>query len=154
MMTVPLTRVALVFIPLRINVYLRFGKPARMRTVDARRRVAEFMPASIFCRVAWQANEFGTTRWELMVLSVPDREPVQRVVGVIPGAALLLKAEGPREVPAALRLVDSIETQRIEPADVSPRFWLAMSNRLAARAELSLFGADRADAQRASVSTR
>ena len=127
-----LTRVALVFVAHRINVYLRFGCPARERIVDTRRRVAEFAPGSVFCRIRWEANEYGTTCWQLAVLqAVPRAGSVQRIGGVVPGAALLLHADGPVNVRAALRLIDTIEAQAIDPADVPVSYWRATHNRLA-----------------------
>lgn len=65
---VPLTRVALAFVDKRINLYLRFGNPARTIQLDRWRRSAVFLPASIFCRIRWESNDYGTTRWQLMVM--------------------------------------------------------------------------------------
>jgi hypothetical protein len=136
--------VALVFAAQRMNIYLRFGRPSSMRTIDERRRVAEFMPVSVFCRIDWRANDFGTTHWQLAVLqAMQPREPMQRMAGVVPGAALLLCAEGARDVHAALHLIDSIEAQRIDPADISERYWRVMHNRFAARADVSHYAPDR-----------
>ena len=138
------TRVALVFMAQRINAYLRFGDPVHLRIIDERRRVAEFAPGAIFCRILWQANDFGTTRWELAVMQAMHRgEPMQHVTGVVPGARLLLQAEGGRNVQAVLRLIDAIEAQRIDPADVAPRYWQAMNNRLWANIEMAVYGSDR-----------
>ena len=120
-MNAAVTRVALVFMAQRINAYLRFGDPVHLRIIDERRRVAEFAAGAIFCRILWQANDFGTTRWELAVMQAMHRgEPMQHVTGVVPGARLLLQAEGGRNVQAVLRLIDAIEAQRIDPADVAP----------------------------------
>lgn len=139
-----LTRVALVFVAKRINVYLRFGRPLRLTRVDAHRRVAEFAPGSVFCRIRWQANDYEMTTWQLMVLQArPRGEVVQRVVGIVPGAALLLHANGAREVQVMLRLIDTIEAHGIDPANVAVRYWRAMHNRLAAHAEVSPYTLDR-----------
>ncbi len=143
-MTTSCTRVALVFIAQRLNAYLRFGHPTRTRVIDARRRVAEFDTGAIFCRVLWRANEYGTIGWELAVLQAGARdEVVQRVTGIVPGAVLLLRAEGGRNVQALLRMIDAIEAQRIDPADVSARYWQSMNNRLAANMAMSAYTADR-----------
>ncbi len=143
-MSAPLTRAALVFVAQRMNVYLRFGLPVRTRSIDARRRVEEFTPGSVFCRIDWRANDYGTTRWQLAVLQATRHdEPMQRVAGVVPGAVLLLCVEGARDVQAALRLIDGIEAQRIDPAEVSERYWRAMHNRLAARTDVSHYAPDR-----------
>jgi hypothetical protein len=94
-----LTRVALLFIPQRFIVYLRFGRPAHERIIDDRRRVAEFGPEAVFCRIRWQGNEYGTTLWQLWILQAAARgERFQRVAGVVPGATLLLHVRGARKV--------------------------------------------------------
>src|SRR3569623_2965908 len=64
----PLTRVSLAFVEHRINLYLRFGHPVRELRLDRWRRSAIFTPAAVFCRVRWESNDYGTTRWQLMVL--------------------------------------------------------------------------------------
>jgi hypothetical protein len=64
----PLTRVSLAFVERRINLYLRFGHPVRELRLDRWRRCAVFLPAALFCRVRWESNVYGTTRWQLTVL--------------------------------------------------------------------------------------
>ena len=139
-----LTRVALLFIAQRFNVYLRFGRPAHERIIDDRRRVAEFDPEAVFCRIRWQGNEYGTTLWQLSILQAAARgESFQRVAGVVPGATLLLHVHGARKVQPVLRLIDAIEAQHIDPADVATRYWRMVHNRLAARVEVSPYSLDR-----------
>src|SRR3569623_595388 len=93
----PPTRVALAFVERRINLYLRFGHPARELRLDHWRRSALFLPAALFCRVRWESNDYGTTRWQLMVLQAcMPHATVQRIAGIQPGARLLLCAEGER----------------------------------------------------------
>ncbi|TNE83471.1 MAG: DUF2840 domain-containing protein, partial [Gammaproteobacteria bacterium] len=105
---------------------------------------AVFPPAQLFCRIRWESNDYGTTRWQLMVLqSGRPEEGMQRVRGVRPGAHILLNAEGERNVRAVLLQIDAIEAQCIEPADVSPTYWRLLSNRLAAREPLPDYDADR-----------
>ena len=138
------TRVALVFVSEQINVYLRFGRPARERIIDAQRRVAEFVPEAVFCRVRWQANDYGTTLWQLSVLqAAPRGERCQRVAGVTPGAALLLHVDGATKVQPVLRLIDAIEALQVDPADVAPGYWRMVHNRLAARIEIGPYTLDR-----------
>ena len=64
----PLTRVSLAYIEQRIDIYLRFGEPARTIRLDRWRRVAMFLPGAVFCRIRWHANDYGTVRWQLMVM--------------------------------------------------------------------------------------
>ena len=91
----PLTRVALAYIEPRFKLYLRFGEPVRTHQLDRWRRCAVFQPGAMFCRIRWQANDYGTIRWQLMVMqAATPLDDVQRIPGVRPGARLLLHAEG------------------------------------------------------------
>ncbi|MEW7980952.1 MAG: DUF2840 domain-containing protein [Candidatus Sedimenticola endophacoides] len=145
--TAPLTRVSLAYIEQRIDIYLRFGEPARTIRLDRWRRVAMFLPAAVFCRIRWHANEYGTVRWQLMVMQTctpPDA--AQRIPGVLPGARLLLNAEGEpavRAVRAVLAQIDAIEALGIATIDVSPAYWRTLSNRLAARLSLTAYTTER-----------
>lgn len=128
----PLTRVTLAFVDQRINVYLRFGNPARTLQLDRWRSRAVFLPASIFCRIRWEANDYGTTRWQLMVMQAcTPWDAVQRIPGAQPGAHLLLHAEGEKKVRAVLQNIDAIEALDFVPIDVSPAYWRTLGNRLA-----------------------
>ena len=140
----PLTRVSLAYVEQRFNLYLRFGEPARIVRLNRSRRVAVFLPGALFCRVHWQANDYGTTCWQLMVMQACARGDVaQRIPGVQPGARLLLHADGARQVQAVLPLIDAIEARGIAPAAVSPAYWRTVANRLAARAPLPAYTAER-----------
>ncbi|MDO8777816.1 MAG: DUF2840 domain-containing protein [Burkholderiaceae bacterium] len=140
----PLTRAALAYVDKRINLYLRFGNPARTIQLDRWRRSAVFLPASIFCRIRWESNDYGTTRWQLMVMQVcTPLDAVQRIPGIQPGARILLHAEGERQVQAVLPLIDAIEALGIDPIDVSPAYWRTLGNRLSARLALPQYTAER-----------
>lgn len=140
----PLTRVSLAFVEQRIDLYLRFGEPARTIRLDRWRRVAVFLPGAMFCRIRWHANDYGTIRWQLMVLQAcTPQDEAQRIPGVLPGARLLLHAEGEPAVRAVLAQLDAIEALGIAPADVSPAYWRTLGNRLAARLPLPTYTAER-----------
>lgn len=140
----PMTRVSLAHIEQRIDVYLRFGEPALTVRLDRWRRIAVFLPGALFCRIRWQANDYGTIRWQLMVMQAcTPLDAAQRIPGVLPGARLLLHAEGEPAVRAVLAQLDTIETQGIVPADVSPAYWRTLGNRLAARLPLPAYTAER-----------
>lgn len=141
---VPLTRVALAFVDKRINLYLRFGNPTRTIQLDRWRRSAVFLPASIFCRIRWESNDYGTTRWQLMVMQAcTPLDAVQRIPGIQPGARILLHAEGERQVQTVLPLIDAIEAMDIVPIDVSPAYWRTLGNRLCAHLPLPAYTAER-----------
>ena len=139
-----MTRVALAFVDQRINLYLRFGEPVRTVQLGRWRRCAVFLPASIFCRIRWESNDYGTTRWQLMVMQAcTPLDAVQRIPGVCPGARILLHVEGERKAQAVLPLIDAIEGLGIAPIDVSPAYWRTLGNRLAARLSLPEYTAER-----------
>ncbi|MFA5676988.1 MAG: DUF2840 domain-containing protein [Pseudomonas sp.] len=141
---VPLTRVSLAYIDQRFNLYLRFGEPVRVLQLDRWRRCAVFLPASVFCRSRWQANDYGTTRWQLMVMQAcTPLDTVQRIPGVQPGARLLLHVEGEKKMRAVLARLDAIEALGIAAIDVSPAYWRTLGNRLAARLPLPEYTAER-----------
>tara|TARA_Y100001951_G_scaffold11708_1_gene7545 strand:- start:18097 stop:18642 length:546 start_codon:yes stop_codon:yes gene_type:complete len=140
----PLTRVSLAYIEPRFKLYLRFGEPARTLRLDRWRRCAVFLPRAMFCRVRWEANDYGTIRWQLMVMqAATPLDDMQRIPGVRPGARLLLHAEGENAVPAVLERIDGIEGQGIAAIDVSPAYWRTLGNRLAARLALPEYTAER-----------
>ena len=141
----PLTRVALAYIEARFKLYLRFGEPARTHQLDRWRRCAVFQPGAMFCRIRWQANDYGTVRWQLMVMQAcTPLDAAQRIPGVQPGARLLLHAEGENAVRAVLERIDGIDdAQGIAAIDVSPAYWRTLGNRLAARLALPEYTAER-----------
>lgn len=140
----PLTHVSLAFVAQRINLYLRFGHPVHELRLDRWRRCAAFLPAAMFCRVRWESNDYGTTRWQLMVLQAcTPLDAVQRIAGIQPGARLLLCAEGERQVQSVLPQIDAIEALGIDPAAVSPAYWRMLGNRLSARFPLPVYTTER-----------
>ncbi|WP_247351263.1 DUF2840 domain-containing protein [Ralstonia pseudosolanacearum] len=140
----PLTRVSLAYIEQRIDIYLRFGEPVRNVRLDRWRRVAMFLPGAMFCRIRWHANDYGTVRWQLMVMQAcTPLDAAQHVPGVLPGARLLLHAEGEPAVRSVLAQLDAIEAQGIAPTDVSPSYWHTLGNRLAARLPLPAYTTQR-----------
>jgi hypothetical protein len=141
---VPLTRVSLAYIEPRFKLYLRFGEPARTLRLDRWRRCAVFLPGAMLCRIRWQANDYGTIRWQLMVMQAcTPLDAMQRLPGVQPGARLLLHAEGDNQVRAVLERIDAIEALGIAPAGASPAYWRTLANRLAARLPLPEYTAER-----------
>lgn len=141
---VPLTRVALAYIDQRFDLYLRFGDPARIIRFDRWRRCAVFVPNAVLCRIRWQANDYGTIRWQLMVMQAcTPLDGAQRIAGVQPGARLLLHAEGEQSVRAVLARIHAIEALGIALAIVSPAYWRTLGNRLAARLPLPEYTAER-----------
>ena len=139
-----LTRVSLAFIDQRINLYLRFGRPQREVRIDRWQRGAFFVPNTIFARVLWQGNDYGTKRWQLMVLQAcKPLDAMQRIRGIRPGARTLLHVEGERRVRIVLTQIDIIEALGIDPIDVSPSYWQTLGNRLAAGLPTPIYTTER-----------
>ncbi|MBV7460300.1 MULTISPECIES: DUF2840 domain-containing protein [unclassified Acidovorax] len=137
-------RVSLAFVEDRVNVWLRFGQPTVEVVLDRWRRVAMFMPGTVCCRVKWIGNIYGTVLWQLLVLQAPSPfEDAQRVAGVLPGARLLLRADGEVQVKAVLAAIDAIEVLGINPCTVASTYWRTVGNRLAARQLLPVYTAER-----------
>jgi hypothetical protein len=140
-------RVSLAFVEHRVNVCLRFGQPVRETVLDRWRRVAIFEPNAVCCRVKWIGNDHGTVLWQLMVLQAPlSFDSAQLIAGVSPGARILLRADGERQVKAVLEVIEAIEALGIDPASVSVAYWRTVGNRLAARQPLSDYTVEQHDA--------
>src|SRR5579863_3439389 len=128
------TRVTLLYLHERVNVWIRFGTPQHEIRCNRSRRVVAFAPNAVFCRIHWEANRYGTTLWRLAVMQAgADREPLQSVVGVQPGAHLLLEVHGGDKVQQVLRLIDGIEALGIAADTVAPSYWRVVHHRLLAR---------------------
>ena len=137
-------RVSLAFVEHRVNVWLRFGQPVHEMVLDRWRRVATFEPSAVCCRVKWIGNDYGTALWQLMVLQAPmSFDGTQRISGVAPGARILLRADGERQVKAVLEVIDAIEALGIDPAEVAATYWRTVGNRLAARLPLPDYTTER-----------
>lgn len=137
-------RVSLAFVEHRVNIWLRFGQPTVELVLDRWRRVAMFTPRKVCCRVRWIGNDYGTALWQLMVLQAPTPfEDAQRLAGVLPGAHILLRADGEAQVKAVLAATDAIEALGIDPCAVAATYWRTVGNRLAARQVLPVYTAER-----------
>jgi hypothetical protein len=137
-------RVSLAFVEQRANVWLRFGKPVREIVLDRWRRVALFEPGAVCCRVKSLANDHGSVVWQLVVLQAPRPfDSAQRIAGVLPGAHILLRAEGERQVKRVLEVIDAIDKSAIDASTVAEAYWRTIGNRLAARQPLPAYTAER-----------
>ncbi len=139
----PHMRVALAFVEHRVNLWLGFGKPEREVVLDRWRRVAVFAPGAICCRVRWAGNDRGAAIWQLMVLQAPTAfDDAQRVIGVAPGARILLLADGEQQVKLVLALVDATEAAGMDASTVGVTYWRTVGDRLAARQPLPAYTAE------------
>ena len=125
-------------------MYLRFGVPVLTRKTGVGKRSVYFSAESTICRVWWERNRYGTTRWQLAVLQAEyPGSAMQKIAGVTPGAALLLSVGGEQNVKFVLRLIDAMEREGIAPVTVAANYWRVLHNRLAGRCEVGPYGVDR-----------
>ena len=137
-------QVSLAFVDQRVNVWLRFGKPVRETVLNRWRRVAVFEPGAVCCRVKWIANDYGTALWQLLVLQAPTSlDGARRIAGVVPGARILLHAEGEQQVKMVLAVIDGIEALGIDPRAAALTYWGTVGNCLAARQPLPEYTPER-----------
>lgn len=140
--TTRLTRVSLAFVERRLNLYLRFGHPVQRLRQDRWRDCAFFLPGAHLARVRCETGDGGVVRLQLLILQACRRtENMQRIPGVEPGAALLLHADGQRQVRAVLSQVDAVDALGIDPVDVSPAYWRMLHRRLDAGMALPAYTA-------------
>lgn len=140
----PLMRVSLAFVEQRVNIWLRFGHPLRETILDRWRRVATFAPGAVCCRVKWIGNDYGTALWQLLVMQAPEwSDAMQRISGIVPGACILLRADGEPAVKAVLARIDAVEQAGVDPAAAAATYWRTLGNRLAARQPLPEYTLER-----------
>ncbi len=126
-----LTKVELVWIEKQIEHWMRFGREVREQIIDRRRRILFFPPGVIMALVRWAANAHGTIVSQLDILrTVRHGELCQTVPTIAPGGDILLRISGWPKVERTLHLIDAIEAQGIDPADVSSDYWRHVHNRL------------------------
>jgi hypothetical protein len=134
---------ALAYIEPRFKLYLRFGEPARTHQLDRWRRCAVFLPGAMFCRIRWQANDYGTIRWQLMVMQAARRWTTRSASPACSRARACCCTPKANAVRAVLERIDAIEALGIAAIDVSPAYWRTLGNRLAARLPLPEYTAER-----------
>lgn len=119
-----LTRVELLFLPGRIERWIRFGKIASEAQHDRRRRTVCFAPGSIFSFVRWRAGEYGTVDSRIAVLRAPrPGEAFTTYPEVAPGAEILLNVHGWSKVRSVLDAIDSVERAGVRADRAAPDYW-------------------------------
>ncbi len=127
-----------------VSVGLRFGRPCRVIALGAGRRLAVFEARQRCARLLRLRNGYGIVREELLILQAGCAGQVlQRVAGVLPGARVLLRAQGHTQVTAMLALIDRVEAAGFAAHNVAPCYWRTVHNRLAAQQVLPMYTAAR-----------
>lgn len=125
------TRVHLHFDRKNLNYYIRFGACV-FREDFTRREAYEYFPTGkIFCYIRWEKGQFGTKKWQVMVLRAGDENTLMHSIeGIEPGAEVLLDISGRERVYRFFRALDQIEQLEIDCADVAPWYWIQTNARL------------------------
>ncbi|MBL4575605.1 MAG: DUF2840 domain-containing protein [Opitutaceae bacterium] len=120
-----LTRVTLHFNAVDFNRYIRFGSPV-FREEPTRRIAFEYFKAGqIFCYIQWESGDYGTKYWRLSILkTVYKNQKIYKIKGIDPGAEILLDVTGKERVKKAYGVIDAIDTLDIDPAQISPDYYL------------------------------
>ncbi|MGA4814780.1 DUF2840 domain-containing protein [Pseudomonas aeruginosa] len=78
----------------------------------------------MLCRVRWQANDYGTIRWQLMVMqAATPLDATQRIPACSQARACCCMQKVDANVRAVLERIDGIEALGIAAIDVSPAYW-------------------------------
>jgi hypothetical protein len=134
-MTRLLTAVLLGELPGRVRSSLRFGRPWREVNQGPRMRCAYFAPDAVICRVTETTKSAHRERNHscLEVLrAIHPGERCSEIVGVAPGAEILLRASSTRDVDRVLSLLSEIDRQDIRLDTVTTSYWRVLHNRLRA----------------------
>jgi hypothetical protein len=129
--TLPITRVELVWYEGQLQHWLRFGAFIDERFIDRRRRIVTFAAGQVFAFVRWQANDYGTVVSRLDILRARVAgEPGSTVPGVTPGGESLLRLDRWPKVRGAFDAIVAIEQAGIDPVEVAPQYWRHLNNRI------------------------
>ena len=125
------TRVHLHFGRKMFNYYIRFGECV-FREEFTKREAYEYFPTGkIFCYIRWDRGDFGTKNWQVFVLRAGDENTIMHsLIGIEPGAEVLLDISGRERVYRFFTATDQIERLKINCADVAPWYWIQTNSRL------------------------
>jgi hypothetical protein len=134
-MTRLLTAVLLGELPGRVRSSLRFGRPWREVNQGPQMRCAYFAPDAVLCRLTERTKsaDRGRNHSCLEVLRViHPGERCSELVGVAPGAEILLRASSTCDVDRVLSVLSEIDRQDIRLDTVAASYWRVLHNRLRA----------------------
>lgn len=113
----------------RVNDRLRFGSPDRIEFTDRAHGFAYFSAGKVLGYVRWRANEYGTQHWSLIVAKVMRADAEVAVNRY----EKLAHFQGAIRTEKALKIVDEIEENGFDPAEISPGWWIVTGNRMNVR---------------------
>jgi hypothetical protein len=122
-----------------LNVWVCFGRAVHEDYLGLIWRALYFAPGSIFGVVQRIENPHGTVLQQLSILRAFDAEAVARGPDLSRGFPTLLRVAGTRKCNLVLALIDAIEDQDIDPADVCPDYWRVLHWRLSTQRDPHLY---------------
>ena len=120
----------------RKNYRLLFGHPQQEIRRGWHRKLAVFEPGELFAYEQWEANSYGTQRWQIMVCRTVQNGSVTRIPGVHPGAKLLLMVSGKTKSKRFLSCLDALKSSAISPETIRDRIWMELALALNSGAKL------------------
>lgn len=113
----------------RVNDRLRFGSPDRAELSERSRGFAYFSAGKVFGYVRWRANKYGTQHWSLIVAKVTQPS----APNTVDRYEILAHFKGATHMEKALKLVDELEENGFDPAEISSNWWVVTGNRINVR---------------------
>lgn len=95
-------------------------------------RCAYFAPETVLCRFTESTAGRGGRRCLEVLRVIHPGERCSELVGVAPGAEILLRTSTTREVDRVLALLSDISSRGIRLEMVAPSYWRVVHNRLRA----------------------
>lgn len=131
-----LTRLVVMYKEKRKRHQLVFGNPVVTREVGGPyfERHLFFEPGQLFGLEIWEANDYGTVRWLILVLrAVAPGERASLIASVTPGAEILLAARGRNSVRSARAWLSSLAGAGADLVLLPPDYYRASHFKLKAR---------------------
>ena len=138
-MTRWLTGVLVGELPGRVRSSLRFAHPFKEVHQRDGSRCAYFAPGAVLCRLCTESGPRRLARRLEVLRAVHPDERCSELVGVAPGAQILLRTDTAQAVGRVLALIAEIERQGVRPHAVSAAYWRVIHNRIRAGIDLVPF---------------
>lgn len=131
-MTRVLTAVLVGELPGRVRASLRFGRPWKVVRQGPHMRCVYFAPETVLCRLTESTAGRGDRRCLEVLRVIHPGERCSELVGVAPGAEILLRTSTTPDVDRVLVLLSDISSRGIRLEMVAPSYWRVVHNRLRA----------------------
>jgi hypothetical protein len=138
--SVPLTSVVIGRLSSSTQTVLVFGRHANAEQQRQEQRLLFFAPGAILCYLTYRTKAPGIGLQRLDILqAVAPGERCSRILGVKPGADVLLRVRRAGDIQRVRALIAEMRVQGVDPSDVSAAYWIVVQNRLSASEALPAF---------------